>query len=353
MASRRFLMENSMTRKFALLAGVSALAAIAAVPAVKADAVADFYKGKNITLIIPYSAGGMYGINGRIMSRYIGRHIPGKPNVVVQHMTGQGGTKGANYFYNAAAQDGSVIAELSKDLAVAQVLRPGRVKYDARKIHFLGRMQPYAAVLMVWHTQGINTVEDARRKQVIVASSGKSSHDYMEASLLRHFAGMKLKSVTGYRGAAGMYKAMESGETHARIGAWNSLKAAKPDWLRDKKVSIVLQTGLKKQPDLPNIPLMLDLMPDGEAKKMAEVMSLGGPVGWGLQAPPGTPADRVAALRTAFDRMVVDPDFLAEIKKRNVGGETATGAEVEGYIKRTFSISPELVKKMQKIAGFN
>lgn len=341
-----------MRKLFVLTAGISSLAAVALAPAAGAQSVGNFYKGKTVTMIIPFSAGGMYGINGRIMSRFIARHIPGNPTVVVQHMTGQGGTKGANYFYNAAAQDGSVIAELSKDIAVAQVLRPKQVKYDARKIHFLGRMQPYAAVLMVWKTHGVNTVEDARKKQVIVASSGKTSHDYMEASLLRHFAGLKLKSVVGYRGAAGMYKAMESGETHARIGAWNSLKAAKPDWLRDNKVSIVLQTGIKKQPDLPDTPLMLDLMPEGEAKKMAEVMSLGGPVGWGLQAPPGTPKDRVAALRTAFDKMVADPAFKAEIKKRNVGGETATGAEVEGYIKRTFDVSPELVKKMQEVAGF-
>ncbi len=341
-----------MKRIAPIFAGVSALAAVTVAPMASASSVADFYKDRTVTLIIPFSAGGMYGINGRIMSRYIGRHIPGKPSVVVQHMTGQGGTKAANYFYNAAARDGAIIAELSKDVAVAQVLRPKRVKYDARKINFLGRMQPYAAVLMVWGKLGVNSIEDARKTQVIVANSGKSSHSYMEAALLRHFTGMKLKLVTGYRGAAGMYKAMESGETHARIGAWNSLKAAKPDWLRDKKVSVVVQTGLTKQPDLPNVPLMLDLMPNAEARKMAEVMSLGGPVGWGLSAPPGVPQARVAALRAAFDKMVVDPDFLAEIKKRGVGGKTATGAEVQGYINQTFDVPADLIKKMQKIAGF-
>ena len=341
-----------MKKIYAATAGLSALAAVAAAPAASADSVADFYKGKTVTMVIAFSAGGMYGINGRIMARYFGRHVPGNPTVVVQHMSGQGGSKAANYMYNAAAQDGSVISELSKDLAVAQVLRPKRVKYDSAKFHYLGRMQPYAAVLMVWHAVGVNSLEDARKKQVIVANSGKSSHSYMEAALLKHFAGLNLKLVTGYRGAAGMYKAMESGEAHARIGAWNSLKAAKPDWLRDKKVSMIVQTGFKKQADLPNVPLMSDLMPNAEARQMAEVMSLGGPVGWGLQAPPGVPADRVAALRTAFDKMVADPDFLAETKKRQVGGEPATGKEVEGYVKKTLLISPALVKKMQAIAGF-
>ncbi len=341
-----------MKKRFAMAAAISTLAAMSVAPSAMAQSVANFYKGKTVTIVVAFPAGGMYGINGRIMSRFIGRHIPGNPTVVVQHMPGQGGSKAANYVYNAAAKDGSVLSVLSKDVAVAQALRPESVKYDANKFNFLGRMQPYTAVLMVWGKAGVHTVEDARKREVIIGNSGKSSHDYMEASLLRHFAGLKLKLVTGYPGASGMYKAMESGEIHGRIGAWNSLKAAKPDWLRDKKVSMLVQTGLKRQPDLPNLPLMIELMPNDEARRMAEVMSLGSPVGWGLSTPPGVSPARVAALRTAFDKMVADPAFLEEIKKRNVGGETATGLEVQEFVRKTLMVSPELVKKMQVIAGF-
>lgn len=332
--------------------GTVAAALTMAIGPVSAESVADFYKDKTVTLVIPFSAGGMYGINGRIMSRHLGKHVPGKPTIVVQHMTGGGGSKAANYMYNAAPKDGGYIAELSKDIAVAQVLRPKRVRYQADKFNYLGRMQPYAAVLMVWHKAGVRTLEDAKKTEVIVANSGKSSHSYMEAALLKHFAGLNLKLVTGYRGAAGMYKAMESGEAHARIGAWNSLKAARPHWLANKRVDIIVQTGLKKQPDLPHLPLMIDLMPNQEARQMAEVMSMGGPVGWGLSTPPGVPAERVAALRAAFSKMVKDPEFLAETKKRKVGGEPATGQFVQGVVEKTLQISPDLVKKMQKIAGF-
>lgn len=317
-----------------------------------ADAVSNFYKGKTVTMVVGFSAGGMYGLNARLMSRHLGKYIPGKPTVVVQHMSGAGGANAANYMYNAAAKDGSFISELSKDIAVAQVLRPKRIKYNASDFHYLGRMNPYAAVLMIWHSAGVKTLEDAKKKQVIVANSGKSSHSWMEAALLRHFVGLKLKLVTGYRGAGGMYKAMESGEVHARIGAWVSLKAVKGAWLRDGKVYVIVQDGLKKQPDLPDLPLMIDLMPNEEARKMAEVMSLGGPVGWGLTAPPGTPMARVSALRAAFQKMVKDPAFLEDAKKRKAPVDSATGEFVASMVKKTLDVSPALIKKMQKIAGF-
>jgi tripartite-type tricarboxylate transporter receptor subunit TctC len=331
----------------------AAIAAIVAASApAQAETAADFYKGKTVTMVVAYSAGGMYGLNARIMSRYFGKHVPGNPTVVVQHMSGAGGSKAANYMYTAAPKDGSYVAELSKDVAVAQVLRPKQVKYKADEFGYLGRMNSYSAAMVVWHTAGVRTLEDAKTKQVIVANSGKAAHDYMESSLLRHYAGLKLKLVTGYRGAAGMYKAMESGEVHARLGAWVGIKAQKGDWLRDKKAFVIVQTGLKKASDMPDVPLMIDLMPNDEARKMAEVMSLGGPVGWGLQTPPGAPKDRVAVLTKAFADMVKDPDFLAEAKKRNAPVDPESGAYVTKMIKRTFDISPELVKKMQAIAGF-
>jgi len=338
-------------RMGSILAGAAALAMTAAMP-VQADEIADFYKGKQMTLVIGFSAGGMYGLNGRLMSQYIGKYIPGNPSVVVQHRTGAGGAKAANYIFNAAPKDGSVIAELSKDVAVAKVLQPKKLKYDPGKFNYLGRMNTYAATLMVWHGAGVKTVDDARKKEIIMANSGKASHSYIEAAVLSHYAGLKIKPVVGYRGAAGMFKAMESGEVHARIGAYVSLKANRPHWLEKNLVYNVIQTGLTKNSDLPNVPLMIDLMPNEESRKMAEVLSLGGPVGWGLQTPPGVPQARVAAMRKAFDMMVKDPGFLADAKKRKAPVNPATGAEVEGFIKKTLAVDPKLIAKMQKIAGF-
>jgi tripartite-type tricarboxylate transporter receptor subunit TctC len=318
----------------------------------QADAVADFYKGRTVTLVVAFGAGGMYGLNGRIMSRHIGKHIPGRPNIIVQHKSGAGGSKAANYMYTAAPKDGSYMAELSKDTAVAQVLRPKKLKYNAAKFNYLGRMMPYSAVFMVWHKHGIRKWQDATKKQVILANSGVSSHSYLEGAALVKWAGMKLKLVKGYRGAANMYKAMESGEVHARIGAWFSLKAKKPQWLKDKKVDIILQTGLKKSPDLPHVPLLIDFARNKEERKMAVLLELGSPVGWGLSMPPGVPKARVNALRTAFSKMLKDKTFIADAYRKHSMVDGASGQFVQNAVNRALSADPSIVKKVRGLAGF-
>ena len=332
---------------------VSAICALSVfVSGAQADAVANFYKGKTVTLVIAFGAGGLYGLNGRIMSRHIGKYIPGKPNIIVQHKSGAGGSKAANYMYSAAPKDGSYMAELSKDTAVAQVLRPKKLKYNAANFNYLGRMMPYSAVFMVWHKRGIRKWQDATKKEVILANSGVSSHSYLEGAALMKWAGMKLKLVKGYRGAANMYKAMESGEVHARIGAWFSLKAKKPQWLKDKKVDIILQTGLKKAPDLPHIPLLIDFARNEEERKMATLLELGSPVGWGLSVPPGVPQARIKALRTAFSKMLKDKAFIKDAYNKNSMVDGASGEFVQNAVNRALSADPSLVKKIRALAGF-
>ena len=332
---------------------VSAICALSVfVSGAQADAVANFYKGKTVTLVIAFGAGGMYGLNGRIMSRHIGKYIPGKPNIIVQHKSGAGGSKAANYMYSAAPKDGSYMAELSKDTAVAQVLRPKKLKYNAANFNYLGRMMPYSAVFMVWHKRGIRKWQDATKKEVILANSGVSSHSYLEGAALMKWAGMKLKLVKGYRGAANMYKAMESGEVHARIGAWFSLKAKKPQWLKYNKVDIILQTGLKKAPDLPHIPLLIDFARNEEVRKMATLLELGSPVGWGLSVPPGVPQARIKALRTAFSKMLKDKAFIKDAYNKNSMVDGASGEFVQNAVNRALSADPSLVKKIRALAGF-
>lgn len=335
---------------------VSYGALIAALPiaatASKADAVADFYKGKTVTLVVAFGAGGMYGLNGRIMSRHIGKYIPGNPNIIVQHKSGAGGSKAANYMYSAAPKDGSYMAELSKDTAVAQVLRPKKLKYNAANFQYLGRMMPYSAVFMVWHKAGIKSMLHATKKTVILANSGVSSHSYLEGAALRDWAGIKVKLVKGYRGAANMYKAMESGEVHARIGAWFSLKAKKPRWLKEGKVDIILQTGLTKAPDLPYTPLLIDFARNEEERKMATLLELGSPVGWGLSVPPGVSKAKVAALRGAFDKMLADKAFIKDAYAKHSMVDGASGEFVQKAVNRALDADPRLVKKLRALAGF-
>jgi tripartite-type tricarboxylate transporter receptor subunit TctC len=343
-----------MLKRIARIASYGTLMAALpiAITATRADSVAEFYKGKTVTLVVAFGAGGMYGLNGRIMSRHIGKHIPGNPNIIVQHKSGAGGSKAANYMYSAAPKDGSYMAELSKDTAVAQVLRPKKLKYNAAKFQYLGRMMPYSAVFMVWHKAGIKSMLHATKKTVIIANSGVSSHSYLEGAALREWAGIKVKLVKGYRGAANMYKAMESGEVHARIGAWFSLKAKKPGWLRDGKVDIILQTGLTKAPDLPYTPQLIDFARNEEERKMATLLELGSPVGWGLSVPPGVSKAKVAALRGAFDKMLVDKDFIKDAYAKHSMVDGASGQFVQNAVNQALSADPRLVKKLRSLVGF-
>lgn len=341
-----------MYRPFSVVAAAAALVAAGlSAQSASADPVADFYKGRQVTLVVAYPSGGMYGITSQLISRHIGRHIPGNPTIVPQYMPGAGGTKGANYLYHAAPKDGSFLGVLSKDVAVAQKLRPKAVKYDAAKFAYLGRVLPYTAVLMVWHTAGVTKWEQLKTTEVIIGSSGKSAHEYMEAMLLNHVAGTKLKVVHGYVGAGPMYKAMETGEIHGRIGAWGSLKTLKKHWLDNKQAFAVMQTGLSRANDLKDIPAIIEMARNDEERQMFEVMEAGGPVGWGLQGPPGMPAAFVPSIRKAFDAMVKDPAFVADVTKRKVDLDPATGAEVEAVVKRTLAIPASVVDKMRKIAG--
>ena len=333
----------------AALGAAAVLGAGASPSPARAD---DFYAGKTVTLLVGFGAGGMYGVYARLMARHLPNHIPGNPTVAVQHMPGQGGAKMANYAYNAAPKDGSYLLELSKDIAVSQKLRPDASKYKADEFSYFGRVYPYSAVLMVWHTAGVDNLADARKKEVILASSGKSSHAYMEAKLMEKFGGVKFRIVLGYRGAGDMYKAMEAGEVHARIGAWISLKSVKKAWLDSGQAKVVVQTGLERAPDLPDTPAILELARNDEERRMFEFMELGGPVGWGLSAPPGVPSDRKAILEKAMAAMLKDKAFIEEVKQRGAGYDPASGAEVTAAVEKTLAVPDSLIAKMREVAGF-
>lgn len=317
----------------------------------QSDAVAEFYRGKAITMVVAFDPGGMYGLYSRLIAEHIGKFIPGNPAIVANHMPGAGGVRAGNYMFNVAAKDGIAIAMLSKDTAVAQRLQPDGVKYDAARFGWVGSVFPYTATFMVWHTADVKNFAEARQKELIVGSTGRGSHEYSEARLLAALAGMKLRLVAGYKGAADMYLAMERGEIDARIGAWASLKATRPDWLRDGKVFNILQTGIDRQPDLPNVPRLIDVVQAREEKEMFEFMALGGPVGWSIATPPDVPADRLAALRRAFEAMIKDAEFVADVTKRGAEVQPRTGAQVAAAIVRTLAISPDVIARMQKVVA--
>ena len=329
--------------------GIAATIAIA-MPA-SADEVADFYKGRQITYIIQAGAGGYYGLNGRLIANHMGRFIPGNPSLIVQHMPGAGGITAANYTYNVASKDGTVMAMLSADLAVVQRMHPTSVRYDAAKFNWVGSIYPFGQILTVYHTAKINSLDDLKSRTVVLGQTSKASTSYTEAILLNRYLGLKLGNVTGYRGGNDMYLAMERNEIQGRIGSWASLKATKPDWLAEKKMTPILQSATKRLAELPDVPTMAELAPNDEVRDMFLLLAGGEPVGWSATLPPDVPAARVAALRKAFEAMLKDPAFRADIVRLKADIDARTGAEVETAVKRTLATSDAIMQKLREASS--
>ncbi len=337
-------MTRIHSRRFASFVAAGVLGVLA-LPAA-ADEVADFYRGKQITYVIQAGAGGYYGLNGRLISDHMGRFIPGNPSIVPQHMPGAGGIKAANYAYNVAPKDGTVMAMLSADLAIVQKLNPDAAKYDAAKFNWIGSIYPFSQVLSLYHTAGVTSVEQLKSREVVLGHTGRSSQNYMQGVLLSKYMGLKLKNVAGYRGGNDLYLAMERNEVHGRIGSWASLSATKGDWIKAKKMVLLLQTGLERDAELKDVPTMMEVAPNPEVKEMFAFLAGGAPVGWSACLPPSVPPARVAALRTAWEAMLKDETFRADVKKRKAAIDARTAAQVESAIKRTLATPDAIVKKI-------
>ena len=328
------------------------LAVVGTVSTARADDVADFYKGRTIAILIGVGLGGSYGTNAHLFSTVFKSKVPGQPNVIVQEMAGAGGAKMVNYLYNVAPKDGTVIALPLKYIAVNQALGLSGLKYDANKFNYIGSLGPINSVVAVWAaTTPARAIQDAMTKQVIVGSTGKSSETFMTPTLMNNLLGTKFKIVAGYTGTAPIHVAMESGEVHGVAASWDSVKGDKPDWVRNKKVILLAQSGTKRNWDLQDLPTLLDLAKTPEQTDILRFFANGNAVGWMMMLPPGVPQDRVAALRKAFDATMKDPGYLKGIKDRNLDIDPMTGAEVEKLIKETLSLPSQTMAKVKTAMG--
>jgi tripartite-type tricarboxylate transporter receptor subunit TctC len=319
-----------------------------ALPA-KADAVADFYKGRTVTVVIPAGMGGSIGLYGKLFADHVGRHIPGKPNVLIQTRPGSGGIKAASYTYNAAPKDGTVIAQLLSPAILAPVLR--NAKFDASKFMWLGSISPRSSVLSVWHTAPAKTVEDVKTNQIVLAAGGRATSNYIIPTLLNKIIGTKFKIVTGYKGGGNMNLAVESGEVHGRYIFWTGWTTRKADWIRDGKIRTIVQIG-PRIAALPKVPSARDLASSPEHKQMFDFMSLSERVGLAFYLPPGSPRDRMEALRKSFMATMKDPDFLAAAKKRNAPINPVSGAEIAGIVSAGYKVPPEVLRNLKTMVGF-
>ncbi|MPZ55684.1 MAG: hypothetical protein GEU91_04130 [Rhizobiales bacterium] len=301
----------------------------------QANPVADFYRGKTVNVLIGVGVGGEYDLQARLVARHIGKHIPGNPTVVAQNMTGAGGLKMANYLAAVAAQDGTYIGMIANSFPGLQVIGLKGMQFDSGKFQWLGTMAATVETMAVWHTAGVKSINDVRKRETVAGASGKGAITYTLPAMMNEVLGTKFKIVTGYTGGNQINLAMERGEVEARNNTWSSWKATKKTWLDEKKIMILAQAG-PKAADL-DAPSVAELAKTPAERQLVELIVSGTQMGRPLATTPGTPADRVVALRAAFAATMKDPEFLAEAAKLNFEVNPVLGETMQRTVAKILS----------------
>src|SRR5262245_50009815 len=330
---------------------VALFSALAAASAAQADPVADFYRGKTINLVVGTSAGNDYDFRGRLIARHMGRHIPGEPIIAPQNMPGAGGIKAANYMAAIAPKDGTTVHMIMTNMMATQAMHLPGVEFDTRQFRWIGNTTSTPNVMNSWHTSGITKIDQVKTKELIVGAP-KGTAGVIYGTALNKLAGMKFKIVTGYPGGNEVNIAMERGEVLGRgSNSWASWKSTKPDWLTEKKIIILAQVGLTRDPELKDVPLLLELVTDERDRKLMTFISAETAISRALVTTPGVPAERVAALRRAFDATMKDPQFLAEAEKSKMDIQPMTGEDAQVIADSIANTPAEVVNYAKDVLG--
>lgn len=327
-----------------------ALAALSALPTPTAAQTAErFYEGRTLNMIIGFDVGGGYDLYARLAARHLSRHVTGKPNVVAQNMPGAGGLSAMNHLYKVAAKDGSVIGAIHSNIALGQLLGGLNIEYDARKFNWLGRMTSTIDVHYAWYTTPVKSLADVKARETIVAATGPASNSTIYPRVLNELMGTRFRVIGGFKGTNDANLAMERGEVEAVLKPWEGVKSGDAAWLRDKKITLFVQYGLNRHPDLPNLPTVVESMDNDEQRQIMRLFVSTSEIGRSLLMPPEVPADRVAALRSGFNAMVKDAAFRAEADKLQMEIDPLSGEAMQSVIAQTFDMSPALVERAREL----
>ena len=333
-----------MTRRSSrslLLTGLLATASTQAA----AQGVADFYRGKVLTIIAGTDATGEYDANARLFSRHLGRHIPGNPSIIIQNMPGASGITAANYLYTIAAKDGAVMGTFNKSMPLYQMTGMPNTKFKAQDFNWIGSRDHANNLVVVATRTGIRTIDDATKKQATMGSIGIGGTMSTYPLILNNTIGTKFKLVQGYAGGQLVDLAVERGEVDGRGSYdWKDLKTKRSDWLRDRKVTILVQFGLVREADLPDVPTPPELARNEREKAALEFLSADIMMGKPLMMPPGVPAERVEAMRKAFDETVRDPLFLADAKAIDADVNPIRGVELQGTVAKMVNTPADILE---------
>jgi tripartite-type tricarboxylate transporter receptor subunit TctC len=324
----------------ALLFGVPLLAGSLA-----AETPEEFFRGKSVRLLISSSPGGGYDTYGRMLAKHLVRHIPGQPTLVPQNMQGASGKRLANFMFNVAPKDGTAIAGIHRNIPTDPILGVPESNYDPRQFNWLSSLNNEVSVCAAWSTAPVQTIAEAQSRELIVGAQPNSDSEVFPA-VMNNMIGTRFKVVNGYPSGTDIELAMEKREVDGRCGwSWNSVVSIKSDWLRDKKINVLVQMSMTKHPDLPDTPLLLDLVKSAEDRQALELIFARQVFARPYLAPPGLPADRVAALRAAFRAVTTDPQFLADIERQKFELNPVGGEEMQAYIARLYDTPKAVVDR--------
>ena len=310
-----------------------------------ADPIADFYKDKHISWILSAGAGGGYASYAHAFAAIYSDHIPGKPKILVQNMPGAGGIKAMNYLMSVAPKDGTTIGLVHSSVAYAPLYGLEGATFDPRQMHWIGSLNTASGMCVAWHGSGIKTWEDLLKKGFVVGTSGAGSQMETLPAMLNKLFNANIKIISGYKGGNEVFLAMERGEVHGRCGGLvNSIQSTRPEWFPEKKVHVPIQLSLERSERFPDVPTVGELAKDEKTKQVLRLIFSPQGMDRPMLTPPGVPAERVAALRKAFDAATKDPRWLAEAQKQNLEIDAVSGEKVAKIIADAYKSSPDVIK---------
>ena len=305
---------------------------------------------KPLSIYVAGTAGGGIDLYARFLARHLGRHIPGNPSVIVQDMPGAGGIRAATFLAQVAPRDGTTLATFPGGPLIEPLIGTHNARYDSNKFNWVGAISRDVSLCISWSDSPFKTIDDVKKQEMVLAGTGVSSETDTHPPALNATLGTKFRVITGFQGSKETFLAIERGEVHGRCGmTYSALLAARPDWLRDRKVAVLLQLAQVKSPALPDVPLVMDLLPRADDKQLFELLTIGTILGRPFALPPGTPEGKVALLRRAFNETMKDPEFLADGKKMQADISPTPGEDVQAIIARAYATPKAVVDHAKRL----
>ena len=341
---------KSAARSAGIALGALLCWALGSAETVRAQSPDDFYRGKTVNIIVGFSVGGGYDIYARALARHLGRHLPGAPIVVVQNMPGAGSQKSVEYLISVAPKDGLTLATFGRALMLAPLLEGAR--FDATRLEWVGSMSSDTTTCIAWHGSPIKTFADLKSKPFTAGGLGRGSDPDVFATIVRNLFAPGLKLVSGYPGTNDVTLAMERGEVDGICGySYSTLRSSKQKWIADRKIAFLVQGGLTRHPELAAVPMMLDEAKSETERQVVSLLLATLPMARPFALPPGTPKDRVAGMRQAFNATLNDAELLKDARAASLDIDPMPGAEVAAALQRAYAMPPDIVAQAARAVG--